>query len=274
MGQGVIALRWTLRIITYAVFAIMVLTLAIIVVSGLPHFFRPGFFTEWPRRAMSEGGIFPMLIGSLMLMALVFEVSIPVGLIGTIFLSEIAPRKLSMVLQSLAATMNSVPSIVYGVFGLSFFCVRLSMGTSLISASLTLSTMSIPFFMNSAVEFLRAVPKELREGVIALGASKLQATLMVLRASRNGVLTSLILTLGRAFSETAPILVTGAVFYTTKLPVRLTDPVMTLPTSIYAIVMNLGEESQWMAKGMASLMVLITIGVYFLVQLMRRNQRE
>lgn len=267
-------MRWTLRIITYVTFAVMLLTLITIVVSGFPYFFKPGFFTEWPRRAMREGGIFPMMVGSFILMVLVFIVSIPIGLIGTIFLSEIAPRKLSMILQSFAATMNSIPSIVYGVFGLSFFCVRLSLGTSLLSASLTLSTMSIPFFMNSAVEFLRAVPKELREGVIALGANKLQATLMVLRASRNGILTSLILTLGRAFSETAPILVTGAVFYTTKLPSKLTDPVMTLPTSIYAIVMNLGEESQWMAKGMASLMMLITIGVYFFVQVMRRNQRE
>ena len=267
-------MRWTLRILSYAVFLAMLFVLVSIVVSGLPYLFRPGFFTAWPRRAMSEGGIFPMLVGSLMLMALVFAISIPVGLVGTIFLSEIAPRKFSLFLQSLAATMNSVPSIVYGVFGLALFCIKLNFGTSLISASLTLSTMSIPFFMNSAVEFLRAVPKELREGVISLGANKLQATLMVLRASRNGILTSLMLTLGRAFSETAPILVTGAVFYSTRLPGKLTDPVMTLPTSIYAIVMNLGESSQWMAKGMASLMVSIMMFIYSVVQITRRNKRE
>lgn len=267
-------MRWTLRIISYGVFVAMLFVLVSIVVSGVPYFFRPGFFTAWPQRAMSEGGIFPMLIGSLMLMGLVFAISVPVGLIGTIFLSELAPRGISMFLKSLAGTMNSVPSIVYGVFGLAFFSVKLGFGTSLLSASLALSTMSIPFFMNSAVEFLRAVPKELREGVISLGANKLQATLMVLRASKNGILTSLMLTLGRAFSETAPILVTGAVFYSTKLPGKLTDPVMTLPTSIYAIVMNLGERSQWMAKAMASLMVLIMIAVYSLVQITRRNKRE
>ncbi|MFN4190176.1 MAG: phosphate ABC transporter permease PstA [Pseudothermotoga sp.] len=267
-------MRWVFRIISYTVFIAFILMLGIIIFSGIVYFTKPGFFTQYPRSAMSEGGIFPMLIGSLLLMVVVFLVSIPTGLLGTIFITEFAPRRFSMFLQSLAATMNSIPSIVYGLFGLSLFCVKLSLGTSLISASLTLSTMAIPFFINSAAEFLRAVPKELREGVVALGANKFQATLMVLRASKNGLLTALLLTLGRAFSETAPILVTGAVFYATQLPRKITDPVMTLPTSIYAIVMNLGEKSQWMAKAMSSLMVIVMILTYSIVQFLRRHRNE
>lgn len=267
-------MKWLFRTISYIVFIALTLMIGIIIFSGIGYFTKAGFFTEYPRSAMSEGGVFPMLIGSLLLMVVVFLVSIPTGLLGTIFITEFAPKKLSMFLQSLAATMNSIPSIVYGLFGLSFFCIKLSLGTSLISASLTLSTMAIPFFINSAAEFLRAVPKELREGVIALGANKFQATLMVLKASKNGLLTALMLTLGRAFSETAPILVTGAVFYATQMPRKLTDPIMTLPTSIYAIVMNLGEKSQWMAKAMSALMVIVMILIYSIVQFLRRHRNE
>lgn len=265
------SVRWLFRIITYTIFTGFMVVLFLIIVPGARYFFSPGFFTEYPRSMMREGGIFPMLVGSILLMCLVFLITIPAGLMGAIFVSELAPRGLSILIQSLAATMNSIPSIVYGLFGLSFFCVSLRFGTSLLSASLTLSTMAIPFFINSAAEFLRSVPKELREGVAALGANKLQSTLMVLKASRNGLMTTLILALGRAFSETAPLLATGAVFYSTKLPSKLSDPIMTLPTSIYAIVMNLRGESRWMAQGMASLMTLIVIIVYSLVQFLRRR---
>ncbi|MEJ5230321.1 MAG: ABC transporter permease subunit [Pseudothermotoga sp.] len=267
-------MRLLFRIVTYVVFAALATVIVTIILSGLTYLFRPGFFTQFPKSGMSEGGIFPALIGSLFLIITVLTVTVPIGLLSTIFISEFAPRRLSMIFQSLVATMNSIPSVVYGLFGLSLFCVKLGFGTSLISASLTLSTMAIPFFINGAVEFTRAVPRELREGVIALGANRLQSVFMVLRAAKSGLLTALILTLGRAFSETAPILVTGAVFYATRLPSKLTDPVMTLPTSIYAIVMNLGEKAQWMAKGMASLMVLIMITIYTVVQLLRRSKNE
>ncbi len=262
-------MKWLFRLISYSVLILMLVIILLIVLPGMRFLFQPGFFTQFPKSSMTEGGVFPAIVGSLLLMLLVFIIVTPLGLLGAIFIAEFASKRLSIILQSLAGTMNSIPSIVYGLFGLSFFCVSLGFRTSLISASLTLSTMAIPFFINSAVEFLRAVPKELREGVIALGASRFQTTLMVIKSSKNGILTTLMLTLGRAFSETAPILITGAVFYATKLPTRLTDPIMTLPTSIYAIVMNLGERSQWMARGMASLMTLVMILIYSVVQVLR-----
>ncbi|WP_041083896.1 PstA family ABC transporter permease [Thermotoga profunda] len=265
-------MKWVFRFTTYCILVLMLIVILLIILPGIRFLFRPGFFTQFPKSSMTDGGIFPSIVGSLLLMALVFIIVIPLGLLGTIFITEFANKNFSIVLQSLAGTMNSIPSVVYGLFGLSFFCVSLGFGTSLISASLTLSTMAIPFFINNAVEFLRAVPRELREGVIALGANRFETTLMVIKSSKNGLLTTLILTLGRAFSETAPILITGAVFYATKLPTRLTDPVMTLPTSIYAIVMNLGEKSQWMAKGMASLMTSIMILIYSIVQILRRHK--
>ncbi|AEH50634.1 PstA family ABC transporter permease [Pseudothermotoga thermarum] len=263
-------MKWFLRVISYVVFAAVLSVIITITVPGIKHFFKPGFFTEFPKAGMTEGGIFPALIGSLLLICLVFAISIPLGLFATIFVAEFAPKRISWLLQNFSITMNGIPSIVYGLFGLSFFCVKLSLGTSLISASLTLTAMAVPFFISGAVEFLKAVPKELREGVLALGANRFDLTLMVLKASKSGLLTTLILTLGRAFSETAPILVTGAVFYAARLPGSLRDPVMTLPTSIYAIVMNLGERSQWMAQGMASLMTIVMIAIYSVVQMSRR----
>lgn len=153
-------MKWFFRLTSYAVLILMFSVIVLIILPGVRYFFRPGFFTDFPRASMTEGGVFPSIFGSLILISLVFVIVIPVGLLGSIFIAEFSSKRLSVVLQSLAGTMNSIPSIVYGLFGLSFFCVNLGLRTSLISASLTLSTMAIPFFINSAVEFLRSVPKE------------------------------------------------------------------------------------------------------------------
>jgi len=260
-----------LKLLTYIVFVISTAVILFPVFKGI-HYFNPTFFTEFPSQGMTQGGIFPAIVGSLLLMSLVAVFSVPVGVLIGVFLSEYAkPTWLSALLRTTITTMTSIPSIVYGLFGLAFFCITMGFGTSLLSASFTLSIMTVPFVGGSVSNFLMAVSNDLREAAMAIGADKRETVFMVIRAAKTGILSSTLLGLGRAFGETAPILVTGAVFYATNLPRRLTDPIMTLPTHIYAVVTNFPEDAYWMAYGSAALMVIIIVAIYSIVQWIRRR---
>lgn len=271
MAEAII--RNLFRVITYLLVAMVLFVLGYIVVPGFRFIFQPGFLTEFPRSGMTEGGIFPALVGSTFMVLLVFAISVPLAILGSIFLSEYVRGRFSGIFQSICSTMTAIPSIVYGLFGLSFYCIQLRMGTSLLTASLSLSTMTIPFIVTSTTEFLKAVPVDIREAAISLGANKFQVSLMVIRDAWKGMITAILLGMGKSFGETAPILITGTVFYATQLPRGLSDPVMALPTTIYAIVVNLGERSQWMAQGTASLMVIFMIAIYSVVQFLRGVKR-
>jgi len=260
-----------LRLFTYTIFVVSNTVILFPVFKGI-RYFTPTFFTEFPSHGMTKGGIFPAIVGSLLLILLVSAFSVPLGVLVGIFLSEYAkPTWLSAVLRTTITIMTSIPSIVYGLFGLAFFCITMGFGTSLLSASLTLSIMAIPFVGGSVSNFLMAVSNDLREATMAIGADKRETVFMIIRAAKTGILSSMLLGLGRAFGETAPILVTGAVFYATSLPRSLTEPIMTLPTHIYAVITNFPEETHWMAYGSAALMVIIVGVIYSTVQWMRRR---
>lgn len=260
-----------LRIMTYAIFITSTVVLLFPLVKGLGYF-SVDFFTRFPSQGMTQGGVLPAIVGSIYLIALVCIISVPAGILIGIFLSEYAkPLWLASLLRVAITMMTSIPSIVYGLFGLAFFCITMKLGTSLIAASFTLSIMTIPFVGGSVSNFLMAVSKDLREAAIAMGADKRETVFMVIRAARTGILSSSLLGLGRAFGETAPILVTGAVFYATNLPKRLTDPVMTLPTHVYAVITNFPEDAYWMAYASAALMIIIIIAIYSVVQWIRRR---
>ncbi len=262
-------IRNVFRSVTYILVAMVLFVLGSIVAPGFRFLFQPGFFTEFPRLGMTEGGIFPALVGSALMVLLVFLISVPLAILASIFLSEYLRGRFSSIFQSICSTMTAIPSIVYGLFGLVFYCVQLGLGTSLLTASLSLSTMTIPFIVTSTTEFLKAVPVDIREAAISLGATKFHVSLMVIRGAWKGMLTAILLGMGKSFGETAPILITGTVFYATQLPRSIHDPVMALPTTIYAIVVNLGERSQWMAQGTASLMVIFVVIIYSAIQIVR-----
>ncbi len=194
------------------------------------------FLTAFPRQAMTEGGIFPALVGTLYLAigALVF--SLPLGILSAIYLTEYA--KQGTVIRIIRLGINNlagVPSVVFGLFGLAFFVRFSGFGVSLLSGSLTLALLVLPVIIRASEEALLSVPKGFREASLALGATKWQTIRkVVLPSGLSGILTGSILALGRAAGETAPIIFTAAVF-SGKMPNSPLSPVMALPYHLFVM---------------------------------------
>lgn len=195
------------------------------------------FLTQMPRKEMTEGGIFPAIAGTLYLMVGSSLISIPVGIITAIYLSEYAknPRVVKVIRIGIN-NLAGVPSVVFGLFGLSLFVIFLGFGTSIIAGSLTLGLLNLPVIIRSTEEALLVVPETYREASISLGATKWQTIYrIVLPNALPGILTGVMLSMGRAAGETAPIMFTAAAFYTPDLPVSVFNEVMALPYHIFVM---------------------------------------
>jgi len=266
-----LVLSQVFRIVSYVVFSIILLMFVLVILGGI-RYFSVSFFTEYPKNNMREGGIFPAILGSFYLMVLTFIVAVPLGVFTGVFLSEWENFFTKWIDVSLTS-LSGIPSIVYGLFGLAFFCVALGFGTSMLAAALTLSLMTLPVIASATKETLKAIPVELREAAYALGATKIEVIFKVLiPAAKRGIVTAVLVGGGRALGETAPVLLTGAVFYSTFLPRSVFSPVMTLPTHIYYIMMAYGEKAQWMARATAALLLIVVAIIYSLAFYLRRRE--
>lgn len=207
------------------------------------------FLSQLPRKRGIEGGIFSAILGTFYLMVGVVIFALPVGLLAAIYLQEYAKQGRVVRLINLSiVNLAGVPSIVYGLFGLSFFVLMMNMGSSLLSASLTLSCLVLPVVVTAAREALAAVPNSLREASLALGATKWQTIRrVVLPQAYPGIITGIILAVSRAAGETAPILVTGTAF-TAIIPRSPLDQFNALPYHLYVVatqVPGIPSEIKW-----------------------------
>ncbi|MDI6712807.1 MAG: phosphate ABC transporter permease PstA [Anaerosomatales bacterium] len=216
------------------------------------------FLTEVPRNRGREGGIFPALVGTLYVVVGTGLLTVPLGVLGGVYLSEYAPRRPSTRLIRLAvANMAGVPSIVYGLFGLAAFVLAAGFGRSILAASLTLTCMTLPVVVTATEEALRQVPADLRHAALALGASKLRTVMtVVLPAAAPGIVTGVVLGLARAAGETAPILFTGAVFQMRRLPDGPGSQFMALPYHIYTQVTSVPNWNRDLVWATAFILVL------------------
>lgn len=216
------------------------------------------FLTEVPRNRGREGGIFPALVGTLYVVVGTGLLTVPLGVLGGVYLSEYAPRRPSTRLIRLAvANMAGVPSIVYGLFGLAAFVLAAGFGRSILAASLTLTCMTLPVVVTATEEALRQVPADLRHAALALGASKFRTVMtVVLPAAAPGIVTGVVLGLARAAGETAPILFTGAVFQMRRLPDGPGSQFMALPYHIYTQVTSVPNWSRDLVWATAFILVL------------------
>lgn len=213
------------------------------------------FLVDVPRRGMTEGGIWPALVGTVYLVVISLAVSAPIGVLAAIYLNEYArdnwfTRAINLAVISLAG----VPSIVHALFGLGAFVYAARFGYSILAASLTLAIMTLPVIIASTREALAAVPAAFREACWNVGATRWQTIRsIVLPNSISGILTGVILQVSRAAGETAPILFTGAVFFKAVqrgdlFPYRLTDQCMALSMHLYTVstqVPNVREAIPW-----------------------------
>ena len=195
------------------------------------------FLSQSPRHGMREGGIFPAIIGTIVLIIGTMLFSLPLGILSAIYLVEYAKDNLFTRLIKLSVVnLSGIPSIVYGLFGFTLFVVFLKFGTSILAGSLTLAIMSLPVIITATKEALESVPFSFREISLSLGATKWQTIrYCVLPYSIPGILTGTVLSLSRAAGETAPILFTVAAFYLPRLPHSVFDQVMALPYHLYVI---------------------------------------
>ncbi len=225
-----------LGLITLLVVIPILLTILYVVKNGAGAI-SWGFLTESPRNGMKEGGIFPAIVGTIILIIGTMLFSLPLGILSAIYLVEYAKDNLFTRLIKLSVVnLSGIPSIVYGLFGFTLFVVFLHFGTSILAGSLTLAIMSLPVIITATKEALESVPFSFREISLSLGASRWQTVrYCVLPYAIPGILTGTVLSLSRAAGETAPILFTVAAFYLPRLPRSVFDQVMALPYHLYVI---------------------------------------
>ena len=195
------------------------------------------FLTQAPRSGMKAGGIFPAIVGTILLVIGTMLFSLPLGVLSAIYLVEYASDNLfTRMIKLSVVNLSGIPSIVYGLFGFTAFVLLLHLGTSILAGSLTLAIMSLPVIITASKEALESVPFTYREISLSLGATRWQTVrYCVLPYSIPGILTGTVLSLSRAAGETAPILFTVAAFYLPRLPRGAFDEVMALPYHLYVI---------------------------------------
>lgn len=195
------------------------------------------FLTQMPRSGMTEGGILPAIVGTLYVTVLAALFAVPLGMAAAIYLNEYATQgRVTRLIRISLRNLAGVPSIVFGLFGVALFVQKLGFRASLLSAGLTLGLLTLPVTVTAAEEALKAVPKSLREGGLALGATRWQMIRsLVFPAALPGMLTGVILGLARAAGETAPILFTGAAFFLPFLPDSIFSQFMALPYHLFIL---------------------------------------
>jgi phosphate transport system permease protein len=224
-------------------FGLLVMVMALIALGALIYdVARDGvgrlswqFLTSYPSRRAEDAGILAALAGSFFVISLTALIAIPLGVGAAIYLEEYGGRgRLSRLIEINIANLAGVPSIIYGLLGLGLFVRIMGMDRSVLAGASTLALLALPVIILSTREALRAVPKSLREGAYALGATKWQTTWhQVLPAALPGVLTGLILALSRSIGETAPLITIGALTYVPVVPSDIWSPFTVLPIQIF-----------------------------------------
>lgn len=245
-----------------------------IIVQGAPAMSWE-FITGFPRDGMREGGILPAIIGTFYLTLGTAIFSVPLGVAAAIYLAEYAPEnKLTRLIRLAIINLAGIPSVVYGLFGLGLFVLFLKFGTSILSASLTLSIMTLPVIISATEEALRAVPQSFRTVSISLGGTRWQTIRRtVLPQALPGIITGVILGLERAAGETAPILFTGAAFFLPRLPNSPFDATMALPYHLFVISTQVPEMPVKIQYGTAMVLLFFVLGMNMLATYVRGRAR-
>lgn len=264
---------WIIGLMSTCIIGVLLWILIFIIVKGI-GVISWDFLTSMPKDGMTGGGIFPAIVGTLCLCVGSMIFAFPVGVISGIYLNEYAGNgKIVGFIRMMTNNLSSIPSIVFGLFGMSLFVNTLGFGDSIIAGSLTLGILVLPVVIRTTEEALKQIDDSYRLGSLALGASKLQTIFkVVLPMAMPNIITGLILSVGRVSGETAPILFTAAAYFLPKLPTSIFDQVMALPYHLYVLATsgtNL-EASRSMAFGTALVLVLIVLILNLLANAMRR----
>lgn len=246
---------WLIAAITLAV---LIFIIGFILVKGVPHITWT-FLSQEPSMMGKEGGILSVIVGTVYVTAAAVLIATPVGVAGAVYFTEYAREgRIIRIIRFFTEVLAGIPSIIFGLFGFAFFVVFLGLGWSIISCGLTLAIMILPTIIRSTEEALKTVPMAYREGSLSMGATKWHTIRkVVLPCCRSGILTGLILGLGRAVGETAAVMLTvgGAL----NMPVSIMDSTRTMALHLY----NLASEglSDQKTYATAALLIIIVLAI-------------
>ena len=263
--QGMaVASMWVLASLTLGVLAFII---AYILWHGLPYVTWT-FLTESPKAMGREGGVLPMIVGTLWVTGLAVMIAAPIGMATAIYLTEYTREgRLTAVIRFGADCLAGIPSIIFGLFGFVFFVITLGMGLSIISGALTLALMVLPTIIRTSEEAIRAVPPSFRDVSFGLGSTRWQmVTRVVLRSALPGIGTGIVLSIGRSISETAAVMLTAG--SALGLPRTAFDSSRTLALHFY--VLSREGLSMTNAYATASTLIiailLINLAAYWLMR--------
>ena len=234
----------------------VVLILGTLIYKGAPVISFEFLFAS-PTNGMTAGGIFPALLGTVLLVLVALLASVPLGVAAAIYLSEYAPdnwftRAINLAIINLAG----VPSIVHALFGVGAFVIFFKFGTSILAASLTLAIMTLPVVIVATRESLQAVPMAFREACWNMGATRWQTIRrVVLPNAITGILTGVILEVSRTSGETAPIMFTGAAFFLPLLPQSVFDQTMALSLHLFVVSTQVPGMPEQLPFGVALVLI-------------------
>lgn len=235
------------------------------------------FVMKFPVAGMTKGGILPAIVGTLIVTFIATLFAVPFGVGCAVYLNEYAqPSLLTNIIRASIRNLAGIPSIIYGLFGLALFVQSLRMGTSVLSAGLTLGLLSLPYIVTTTEEALKRIPQGMREATLALGATQFETIKdVVLPQAFPGILTGIILTLSRAAGETAPILFTGVAFYINHVNRSLNQEFMALPYHLYMLSTQHSaiEQVRPLAYGTAVVLIIIVFLLNLAVFIIRFKYR-
>jgi phosphate transport system permease protein len=253
----------------------IILIIGMVFWNGLPALSWE-FLTQPPTNGMREGGIMPAILGTILLTFGTAIASFPLAIAAAIYLAEYAgDNRLTRWVRMAIVNLAGIPSIVYGLFGLGMFVLFFGFGTSIIAGALTLGILTMPVVISTAEEAILSVPQEFRTVSLSLGATKWQTIRhQVLPNAMPGIITGIILGLGRAAGETAPILFTVAAFYLPELPKSIFDQTMALPYHLYVISTQVPGMPLEIQYGTALVLLLIVLSLTLVATLVRTRMRR
>lgn len=260
------------RILSGVIVTILFIILAFIIIKGV-GVLNWDFITTPPNDGMKGGGIWPAIVGTFYLMVGSAIVAFPLGIMSGIYMHEYAKSgRLVRFIRMMTNNLAGIPSIVFGLFGMSLFVNFFGFGDSILAGSLTLGLLALPLVIRTTEEALKAIPDSFREGSLALGATKLQTIRkVILPMAMPNVITGLILALGRVSGETAPILFTCAAYFLPQLPHSVFDQCMALPYHLYVLATSGTDMEKQIpiAYGTALVLIIIILFVNLLANALR-----
>ncbi|NIY82921.1 phosphate ABC transporter permease PstA [Vibrio hepatarius] len=236
--------------------------------NGLQHV-DWAFISDNYTRTGDEHGIFPMIVSTIYMVIASIAVAAPLGIMTAIYLTEYAKvgSRLVKVIRFCTESLAGIPSIIFGLFGMTFFVAILGLGFSILSGALTLSILILPVIIRTTEEALMSVPQTYREGSYGLGASKIYTIWrLILPSAMPGILTSVILSIGRVIGESAPVFLTAGMV--ARIPDSLLDSGRTLTVHLYKLTTELFTVEEWnQAYGTATVLIVVVLLINMVTKL-------